>query len=113
MKKFTVKRSKWARGGMNGHSRLLNIEGCMCCLGFATNQISRIPKDKLANRSCPEDVFEKQSTFTTMDSKCVVDNELSINAININDDRILTEKMREKRLTELFRKHKINVKFVD
>jgi hypothetical protein len=33
VKEFTIKRSKWARGGMNGPSALLNSLGNMCCLG--------------------------------------------------------------------------------
>lgn len=33
--KLEIDRLTWARGGMNGTSLLLNVDGNMCCLGFA------------------------------------------------------------------------------
>jgi len=118
MKKFTVKRKKWARGGQNGEAALLNRQGCMCCLGFAANQISRIPKKQLADEGEPCNVY-KASSFLTIAERnedCeldIVNNDLSHKAIVINDDEDISDRLREEKLKKLFRKHGVLVKFVD
>lgn len=114
MKRFTVKRSKWARGGQNGSSLLLNQQGSMCCLGFAANQISCILKKKLALAACPDEVFKGASFLTRLDDEgYVVDNKLSDEAIEINDSHLINDNEREEQLKKLFRKHGIIVTFKD
>lgn len=115
MKKFTVKRSRWARGGNNGKSRLLNEDGNKCCLGFAICQISKhIPVERLLNMGCPNNVFSKESFLTYVDEDGIVnDNLLADYAMAINDDHLMLDKMREQELKKLFREHKIIIKFVD
>lgn len=115
MKKFTIRRSKWRRGGIQynndkGQTFLLNNQGYMCCLGFATNQICRIPKKDLLEQGAPTCVFENKSTFTD-EGGC--NNDLTKRAIRINDACNISDKVREKRLTALFKKHDIKVTFKD
>jgi hypothetical protein len=114
MKTITIKRSKWARGGMNGDSFLLNEAGNMCCLGFAANQMNRIARCELFEGATPEDVYTKASPFTNVDEDGFVkDNVLSETAIMINDNARISDKVRERRLTTLFKKFGIKIKFVD
>jgi hypothetical protein len=117
MKKFTVRRSKWARGREGGDAKLLNKQGNMCCLGFAACQISRIPKKKLLNAGTPEEVFKGESFLTDIERYdgeiSICDNTLTETAIGINDSLTLTDEDREKQLKALFRKHGVIVKFVD
>jgi hypothetical protein len=118
MKSFTVRRKKWARGGINGEAALLNDEGCMCCLGFAACQISRIPKTILFDEGEPNGVYKSNSFLTVLekledDSTEVSNNDLANRAMAINDDTDISDKMREAKLKRLFRKHKIIINFVD
>lgn len=114
MKKFTVRRSKWRRGGPKhvdkGITSLLNRQGYMCCLGFAINQICKIPKKDLLEEAFPSHVFENKSTFTDEDG---CNNDLAKRAIDINDYSKISDKIREERLTALFKKHDIKVTFKD
>jgi hypothetical protein len=117
MKKFTVRRSKWARGSEGGDAKLLNAQGNMCCLGFASCQISRIPKKKLLHACTPEEVFRGGSFLTDIQRDdgevSICDNTLTNAAIEINDSLTLTDEDREKQLKALFRKHGVIVKFVN
>ena len=110
MKKFTVKRSKWLRGTGNG--KLLNLQGKMCCLGFAVNQICRIPKKKLLREWSPLDVVKdtlRDGVFTKDDNnKYFVEQ-----AIKANDNGAISDKAREARLTKIFKKAGIKVIFKD
>ena len=114
MKKFIVKRSNWIRG--TGQGELLSDEGKMCCLGFAVNQICRIPKRELLGISHPVSVLSnfRNTTFTKQsdvgsvpDSKPFVDM-----AIDVNDNGAISDKTRERLLTKIFRKAGITVTFV-
>lgn len=117
MKSFTVRRKKWARGGKNGEAALLNQDGNMCCLGFAACQISRIRRSELADEGEPQNVYKDKSFLTDVerydDNVDVTNNDLASKAMTINDNEKLSENEREKRLTKLFRKHNIIIKFVD
>jgi hypothetical protein len=117
MKTITVDRKKWARGGKNGDACLLNDQGNMCCLGFAARQISRISRSALADAGMPCDVYMKPSFLTEIDTSSnpneVQDNALSRAAANFNDDLKISDKMREYKLTRLFKKHGIKIRFVN
>ena len=115
MKKFTVRRSEWRRGGTRydnskGATFLLNEVGYMCCLGFATNQICRITKKDLLEMDTPSCVLPYKSTFTDEHGD---NNDLTNRAISINDASNISDKVREERLTALFKKHGIKVTFKD
>ena len=114
MKRFTVRRSTWVRGGEGGDAQLLNGQGNMCCLGFAICQISKcIPIKQLKGAGYPDEVFKRESFLTVMDDGDVADNALTTKAASINDDTSISDTVRERRLTKLFRQHNIIVKFVD
>lgn len=110
MKKFTVRRSKWLRGEDAGS--LLNDAGKMCCLGFAVNQICRVPKKKLLNYCTPSSVLgsEKETPFTLVGG---VDRHFIKQAVEINDCSLTPDKVREESLTKLFKENGIKVTFKD
>lgn len=116
MKKFTVRRSKWRRGGPHyseknkGTTFLLNEEGYMCCLGFACNQICRIPMEKLLNNSYPWEVANSNTTFVDSEGNSP---DFVKKAVNINDNEKISNKVREARLTKLFADNGIKVTFKD
>lgn len=116
MKKFTIDRSKWARGSLNGC--LLEDTGQMCSLGFALNQICKISKTELLFQSTPKDVLVSKNTiFTFLDTFSsyipeVKDKPFVDTIIEINDSNSLTDKQREKMLTRLFKKQNIKVTFI-
>lgn len=108
---IVIDRSKWICGrpdvcsGKNTHGEgetfLLNEEGFMCCLGFATHQIARCSKDRLCGMYRPLDYY----SFIFPDSEGkykLIDIEQE--AVMINDDESLTRKTREKKLKTLFKK---------
>lgn len=114
MKKFTVRRSKWLRGKGDGY--LLNDEGKMCCLGFAVNQICKVPKKKLLDTFRPCDVLEstKETTFTTISyENVIIDKHFVEEAIEVNDDSTISDSGREELLTEIFKENGIKVTFKD
>lgn len=113
MKKFTVRRKKWARGRKNGDPALRNDQECMCCLGFALNQISRIPMDDLNGGFMPQDTARHCFLTNKDDDGEITDNALAEKASVINDSVKISDSTREKKLKKLFRKHGVIVKFVD
>lgn len=115
MKRFTVRRSKWRRGGPKnihtmGYTNLLNEQGFMCCLGFACNQICRIPKKKLLGESLPDKVIGNESTFVDRHG---VNKNFVYTAVRINDASYINDKVREARLKKLFKENGILVTFKD
>ncbi len=118
-KSFTVRRKNWARGGKNGEAALLNLEGNMCYLGFACNQISRVRKKDMLSLPSPMGVLRAPSFLTEGEYDAgygewdVEDNALTKEAMTINDNASITDKTREERLKKLFKKHNVIVKFVD
>lgn len=140
---FTVKRSKWARGGMHSKS-LLNGKDERCCLGFFASQYGIDDSEleyEYAPRHCygsikplveivPAHVVESYwQSFcdfingllnkdyvphsSTLDGDYIFDNTLSIAAIEINDDTTIEDAEREYRLTLLFDLFGHTIKFVD
>ena len=119
MKEFTVRRSKWVRGdGINGDARLLNSNNCMCCLGFAICQITKMPQEELMDKRMPSHVFTRKSFLTETTQRLtggsfVSDNELANDASLINDNSVITDAVRETELKKIFRKHGIKINFKD
>lgn len=94
----TVKRATWARGGKGGESRLLNNQGNFCCLGFL-GKICGIPEPKLLGASMPYSTFlsfEEKEKYPAVPYQYVWDNFASI-----NDDKSLTDEVREQQLKQL------------
>ena len=116
-KKVKVSRKKWLRGGTDSY--LVNSDGCMCCLGFAANQISRITKEDMNMAVTPEEVYQKESFLTEPRStnawggKSIRDNRFAHRAMIINDNPTISDKMRESRLKRLFKSNGVELTFVD
>jgi len=130
MKSFTVTRNKWARGdyrdkdGNGLDTALVTEEGDMCCLGSGMIQMDKIPKKDLLEFGTPANYFDSHPKSKKGDSCVLVNktgnkhdgyeydnNALTDNAMEINDDVDITEKMREKKLTTLFKRNNIEIKF--
>ena len=112
MKTLVINRNKWKRGGNigKGETQLLNTEGYMCCLGFHALQFTKAVK---------KDILECGNPYSV---KCNMGNTILLNdpdhdsdftgdAITINDDNTISEKVREERLTKLFRTKRYDIKF--
>lgn len=109
MKTLTLDLKKWRCGanGQNqlgaGRTRLLNKEGFMCCLGQFSLQLGATELDILdwgkpssAGLSIPE-----------------LNDNLSYDAIGINDNERLTTEQRIAELKELFSKHGFEIKVIN
>lgn len=103
---FVVDESRWARGGKNGPSMLLNGRGYMCCLGFyglsrglTEAQIKRVPSPIAFAGKVREAAYEPVFPYCT-ELMCT------------NDDRSITDDTRKYRLTELFGSIGVRVTFV-
>ena len=110
LKTFTIKRSKWARGGKNGGSSLLNREeGTMCCLGFFGKKNGATDEEIVGwgmpttavIYGAPKGAFpgivrrnNDECMMTQVGEKC----------IEVNDRGDISDDVRESRLTKLFAK---------
>jgi hypothetical protein len=110
-----IDRKKWRRGGEShdeekGLTYLLNKEGYMCCLGMRCNQMGISKKEllgktsptRLINYDIPDLLDEKGYNTKFCDE-----------AMEINDDSIITEKIREKLLKKHFAAKDIIVEFIN
>jgi hypothetical protein len=91
----------------------------MCCLGFVSNQCG-VPKKAMAGVASPTNIGsheEKLFDILIEDPKGEYDytildeTNLAMAAMSINDDDSLTNKERESRLKDLFKKHGFTLKF--
>lgn len=96
--KCVIDRSKWARGGKfsdYGCTGLLNKNGTMCCLGFWSRQVPKMPKAEIRPYGIP------LPAWLGNHDKCLYG---AFHAIaTINDSRELTEKERERLVKTAFR----------
>lgn len=119
---LTIKRSKWLTPDVQRKgesflrkSFLLNQDGRMCCLGFAVKKLGATRK-KMLFISYPFSILPNKTGQFVKQNKMnrVGDNsELSRKATSINDSTIISNKVREKKLTRLFKSHGIVLTFVD
>lgn len=112
---YIIDKSKWVFGGrLNrkrlGLSRLLNDEGNMCCLGQCALQDGA--KD-LENELTPSNVRGQLPRDNWMVNEVGNDSGLADEAMCINDSPALTQREREKRLREVFRKAGHRIKFIN
>lgn len=116
IKTLTIKRSEWGRGPFTlsggGPRRLLNLEGFKCCLGFFSLACG-VPAKEILGASGPDnlkkDDQEKIPQLVFLEEHTA----LTIEAVKINDDPFIEEAEREQKLSELFRKKGVKLKFVD
>jgi hypothetical protein len=112
--KIVIDRSKWRTGeyssnatGMGEDTALLNEQGCKCCLGFITQQIT---KKGILNSYQPRDCEFSIPLLNYKDGTCYENTELSRDAMAINDSHIpLKEK--EVALKKLFKDTPISLTF--
>jgi len=119
VKQFTVKRSSWVRGDMQG-SALLKKNGRKCCLGFL-GQACGIPNIEMLGAGVPSDVgyvgedgsweFDKRWPQALFDSSNFRSNERHLACDN--DEESISDKQREKQLKTKFKTIGIKINFVD
>ena len=128
--KFTVKRSRWLRGGLPDESALRVKGGKMCCVGFYALELGYKPKDILdvsilANLPGESEKFPKKSRHPkrVMDSIYECNDSEIIGRLSKEEEeevydgngtaKKLMDERREEKLTKLFQKIGVTVKFVD
>lgn len=118
MKKVRINRANWACGGRyrRGNQLYDRKTGGMCCLGFATNQLCNIPKEKLDDcfipSFLPEEYISKNSLLENFGFKSIRDlSYFETFAANINDNTKLSYDRREKMLTKFFAEYNIDLEF--
>lgn len=124
IKKFTVHRSKWTRGG-NGDAALLTHSGQKCCLGFLATTCGFKPdemremgdldiltiNDEPDDKPCADRLLECVPRLVRPDPRYgAVANKLHDQIVRTNDDPMEPAE-REKRLKKLFAKAGITVVF--
>jgi hypothetical protein len=118
MKIVRINRKKWIRGGYSPKGESMgttlwdpNIKAG-CCLGHAIHQVSCRAWEQLSFKASPQGVFEGRSFLTERDEfSTVYNNEFADDAMEINDASNISDKMREKRLIELFKKNNVKLEF--
>jgi len=122
LKKFTVKREQWLRGGGSFDSELRNAEGKMCCLGFCALQVFDYDPSDIEGVAYPHEIddgleeyilrndWEKVFTLESEESDAV----RYLDAIaGVNDSKLLSDDEREEKLTSLFHDAGIEIEFED
>ena len=116
--KFTVKRSRWRRGG-TGQTSLLIPGSAMCCLGFYCRQAGLSSK-AIYDQPMPSAALADVHGLHRISPKLTryngrrgwYDTQLCWDVADANDDSKLDQTMREAKLKKLFEKAGITVKFV-
>jgi hypothetical protein len=124
VKKFIVKRSKWFRGQGDEQSRLQTTDNKMCCLGFYAKECG-LKKKHLLDISTPSEIlydirtlwksflFDRKDIEFANDETWITDSNVANDLMEINDNKFITEKERERRLKDLFKAQGIKLKFID
>lgn len=118
---FYIDESKWRAGDVGefqigeGETCLLNDESYMCCLGQICLQLGCSEKD-IKNVATPGAVKALQKDILTEICGSTlygqVNNNLSIEAMEINDNFKIETDKRKERLIELFKIHGHSLKFI-
>jgi hypothetical protein len=127
--KLTIDRSEWRCGGDSynkrtnqGNTQLLGYKGMKCCLGFlalecgfSENQINNIsnPCNLRSNLMTGSGLRlnDKQKSYFDKLMNGAYHSDFTHEAIGINDDYVLTDEQREKKLTKLFADNGIDLTF--
>lgn len=119
VKEFTVVRPMWARGGQNGEALLKNEDGAMCCLGFygkacgaTEGELLGSSSPALFNEHRRKGIFPPWMVqqLTEYFSENLRDCK---NLMEYNDECRYTDYVREQRISEIFEKHGVTVRFVN
>ena len=139
MKTLIIDRKKWGRGRTGGSlltDEFSEVTGKMCCLGFFSRNCGFKPKE-IRGIGLPEEVIENlmndvdtYGTMTKAETKEKLFNKLKKRGFDlksfkkigtglanklalINDNTDTTDETKERKITELFGKVGIKVKFVN
>jgi hypothetical protein len=121
--KVVIDRAKWRTGLFSanrtgaGLTRLLNVGGYMCCLGFCC-RAAGVSADDLMNRGKPSDLLRclklsllrLQPLFMRVSGE-QLNSDLALMAININDCTTTTPTEKEQKLLELFKDSGFELEF--
>jgi hypothetical protein len=119
MKIVRIDREKWIRGKYSPKGEFVettlwdpNIKAG-CCLGHAIHQVSGRTWEQLSYMPSPQSILEGESFLTIRDHGYseVYNNALADAAMEINDDYSISDKIREKKLINLFRKNNVKLEF--
>lgn len=123
VKSFVVDRERWYRGKGDRHSKLLNRNNKQCCLGFyalacglseASIKGQNTPNDVICNTescSCKSNIQWKTKLIDSDIDSDKVNSQICQTLMEVNDEIELSDEERETKLTKLFKKIGIKVKF--
>ena len=110
MKTFIINRKFWDRGEKSSGSLLCSSTGKMCCLGFFAKSYG-VPKDKIVDLAFPSSILEDKELAKIPSWAQEVTTDIH-SLVKINDLSDMDDKLREKQIAKIFKKHKIIAKFV-
>jgi len=126
---LTINRSRWVRGNKGGMSSLLNEQDNMCCLGFACRKLG-LTREAIDDRPAPDDIASDDAISDTRfnylldklsplvrvtrstGQRKMTNRAATDAAMEINDDTLISEEEREKKLIPILKKLGFAVKFV-
>ena len=115
MMDLVVKRSRWLRGEEDSYL-VRGSDKKMCCLGFLGRQC-RVPQKEMLDKGLPDNVdrsYRFPNTIVKTDEYGSTDcTMLCDDIVHTNDTSIISDKQRERKLTQLFKKADIAITFVD
>lgn len=95
-----------------GSTTLLNDEGYMCCLGQWSQQLGAVYSE-LINKTSPVTFKRVLLPLTNFSNGHVHNSELSIKAMEINDNEYTTIGEKLSQLTELLKTHNIELEVIN
>lgn len=128
--KLVLDKSKWICGQPEwnkqksnclgkGHTKLLNEDGYMCCLGQFSKQLSKEVTDNMLMSSCSPHGLNSgfgvviESLMTPLNLGDYRNNELAQDAISINDDVQTSVKNKLSLLKSLFAKYNYEIEVIN
>jgi hypothetical protein len=114
-----IDRSKWIRGAASDDTWLLRArDGHMCCLGFYALACG-LTEDQIRNVPGPLDAFpngissdDNDNCFINTPGEWLLSDIDRARLISYNDDSHVSDQEREEKITKIFAKHGVTVKFV-
>ncbi len=115
--KVTIDRKRWLtpdtnknyEGGLLYDSR----NGKMCCLGFASRQAGGCSVQEIKDMGLPADTERDIKGLTESEHGRIFDSDFSKDAADINDDKEINRKERERKLKKLAKENGFNFVFIN
>lgn len=113
MQKLIIDRSKWLRGDEKGTSYLLrSSDNKMCCLGFLCIALGAKEED-IRQVEMPDQMDRSIKIPDYLNHPFRTIGKFPRSAADLNDDRSIYDKERERKLIALFAEQNIQLEFVD